>query len=244
MAAWQLRLGAAMIVFSPSIAVLMLLLARRAQLMILTILAAFFWLVAALVAALFWRILPDDTAVLMAAVGVIVQEMGRFALVSVYRRTEKIIIAVSASEESITSSPPFLGVAMRFPLNDWSSSLAAGVGFGTMHALIVFGSVLAASEGPATLYEGSCCGVPMLLLYAVLALAFVMLDVMLMCIVFHAERRGDRLMQCFVVGSHLAASFATLFNQVEEGCTISLPLLVLVVLVTVLALNRYGATMH
>ena len=85
-----------------------------------------------------------------------------------------------------------------------------------------------------------CCTCRVVLL----ALAFVMLDVMLMCIVFHAERRGDRLMQCFVVGSHLAASFATLFNQVEEGCTISLPLLVLVVLVTVLALNRYGATMH
>ena len=116
--------------------------------------------------------------------------------------------------------------------------VAAGVGFGTMHAIIMFGSVLAASEGPATLYEDSCVGVPMLLLYAVLALAFLMLDIMLMCILFHADRRGDRLMQGFAILLHLAASFATLANQMEAGCAVSLPIVVIVLLVAVLALMR------
>ena len=99
MAAFTLRLGAALIVFSPSIAVVVLLLAKRAQLMILTILAAFVWLVAVLGAALLWRMMPEAARTawpLVATVGVLVQESGRIALVSLYRRTEKLIIAASA----------------------------------------------------------------------------------------------------------------------------------------------------
>ena len=79
----------------------------------------------------------------------------------------------------------------------------------------------------------------MLLLYAVLALAFLMLDIMLMCILFHADRRGDRLMQGFAILLHLAASFATpRANQMEAGCAVSLPIVVIVLLVAVLALMR------
>ena len=241
MAAFTLRLGAALIVFSPSIAVVVLLLAKRAQLMILTILAAFVWLVAVLGAALLWRMMPEAARTawpLVATIGVLVQESGRMALVNLYRRTEKLLIAASAAGEESATATAVSGVAVSFPLNDWSSSLAAGVGFGTMHAIIMFGSVLAASEGPATLYEDSCVGVPMLLLYAVLALAFLMLDIMLMCILFHADRRGDRLMQGFAILLHLAASFATLANQMEAGCAVSLPIVVIVLLVAVLALMR------
>ena len=89
MAAFTLRLGAALIVFSPSIAVVVLLLAKRAQLMILTILAAFVWLVAVLGAALLWRMMPEAARTawpLAATIGVLVQESGRMALVNLYRR--------------------------------------------------------------------------------------------------------------------------------------------------------------
>ena len=38
---------------------------------------------------------------------------------------------------------------------------AAGFGYGTMHVVIMYGSILAASTGPATLYAESCTSVPL-----------------------------------------------------------------------------------
>ena len=128
--------GCGLVAFGPSVAFLVLVVSRRSQLVIVMVSSAFAWLLAVLLSALLWKLLPPATAVAIPLVAsVLIQEAVRFAFVKGYSRAEQGVALMAA--------------ASVLPFNDLSSSLAAGLGFGGMYALIMYGGVLATSQEPA-----------------------------------------------------------------------------------------------
>jgi hypothetical protein len=89
---------------------------------------------------------------------------------------------------AITNSETAL---LRLELNDVSCSLAAGIGFGSMHAILLYGTLLASenSRPEGTLYQPSCTIMPSLMNSAFMAFWFSLLDVTWMMIAFYGMRR-------------------------------------------------------
>ncbi|CBN76993.1 conserved unknown protein [Ectocarpus siliculosus] len=124
-------------------------------------------------------------------------------------------------------------------LNGVSSSIAAGVGWGLIHAVIMVGTALSKHMGPGAAFSPSCPHVPSVIVSALSAQAFVVLDLLLMAAAFAAARSGDAGLMSFSFGLHFAAALTTGFNFIEGGCTASLPLLYGVVALAAIALTRY-----
>jgi len=79
---------------------------------------------------------------------------------------------------------------LRLELNDWSSALAAGTGFGGMHSFFLYGTLLASESGNlGTLYQPSCEVMPSLVNSAIMAYMFGILDVFWMLFTFYGMRR-------------------------------------------------------
>ena len=79
---------------------------------------------------------------------------------------------------------------LRLELNDWSSALAAGTGFGGMHSIFLYGTLLASESGNlGTLYQPSCSVMPSLVNSAIMANIFSVLDVFWMLFTFYGMRR-------------------------------------------------------
>eukprot|EP00903_Cladosiphon_okamuranus_P013536 g12608.t1 len=125
-------------------------------------------------------------------------------------------------------------------LNGVSSSIAAGVGWGLIHAVILVGTALSKHMGPGAAFSPSCPHVPSVIVSALSAQAFVVLDLVLMAAAFAAARSENAGLMCYSFGLHFLAALTTGFNFVDGGCAVSLPLLYAVVVVSAIALARYG----
>lgn len=99
--------------------------------------------------------------------------------------------------------------ALQLQLNDISCSLSSGCGYALLHALFLYGTLLASESGESnsyndsgvyaggggstghggTLYQDSCAGIPSLINGALIACMFSILDVMWMMICFFGMRR-------------------------------------------------------
>ena len=237
---YALQIGCFLLAFSPPLALSYIVLGPRPVLVALAIIAAGFWVLSALSTGLAWSFLggrPAAPSLLRASlVGTVLQECARAAVVVSYRRME-----ATLSRRKL------------FPLNDLSSSLACGVGFGAMHSLVFYGSVLAASLNPnAALFASSCSRVPLIAVSgscavaalavfriptflflkfrlfassAVTALLFFLLDVVLMVLAFRHAQHGVAPTAAVVLSAHLLASLTTSLNQMPEGCAVALPAL-------------------
>lgn len=217
----MLQWGCALIAFCPSCA--FFLFRNRPQLYIIALAAAFAWLMSILATGVFWsmvHISGENVWPLTIIVAVLMQEAARFIFIHCYRRTEVII------KNSIDYSYDML------PLNDLSTSLAAGMGFGTMHALMMAGSLIAASGGEGTLFDDSCPTVPLVLVVSITALAFTILDVIFMILGVVANRKRSNHLIAVIVVLHVAAALSTLANTNEYGCVTSLLLVYTVVAIS------------
>eukprot|EP00752_Nemacystus_decipiens_P009135 g8159.t1 len=125
-------------------------------------------------------------------------------------------------------------------LNGVSSSIAAGVGWGLIHAVIIVGTALSKHTGPGAAFSPSCPRVPSVIVSALSAQAFAVLDLVLMAAAFAAARSGNAGLVSYSFGLHFLAALTTGFNFVEGGCAVSLPLLYAVVVVSAIALARCG----
>jgi hypothetical protein len=130
---------------------------------------------------------------------------------------------------------------LRYEINDFSCAIAGGVGFGGMHSVMLYGTLLASETGNmGTLYQSSCSFMPSLANAAVISLFFFFLDLLWMILTFYGMRRlfptetssrtsgnmSGALVVFLVVILHIAASCVTLINEVRvDGCKVSLPLL-------------------
>ena len=179
----SLAWGSAFLAFGPAMSLLFLLAYQKAQLIIVVTTAAFAFLLAALAASFVWWIFDmigiGNYAVFILLPGVIFQFLFRCGFVALYHRVEQVIqISIRNHEEhenqrtgtqSATAADPALSESarLRLELNDWACGLAAGTGFGGMHAILLYGTLLASeSDNLGTLYQSSCIGIPALVLSA------------------------------------------------------------------------------
>ena len=216
-----LLVGCGLLAFGPSIAFLWVVVSQRAQLVIIALSGAFFWLTAILLSALVWYLFFNLTGApklygVIIPISVAIQEYMRYLLYVAYVKAETAIRKVTTPTATL-------------PLHDITSSLAGGVGFGTMQGVIMYGSVLAASSGPSVLFSESCPHMPLVFLSAVTCLCFIVLHTMLMIAAFVSFRRQNRAGVGMICAAHLAASYITVINTVQDGCRASLPLLVILV---------------
>lgn len=109
---WPLFFGCILIAFGPLASLFFVVVAKRAQLVIIALSGAFTWLVAILVSATLWRIIPPLKSSIEATipVSVLVQEIARYVFYVLYTRTERAVLKVTTSSN-------------QFPLNDITSSL-------------------------------------------------------------------------------------------------------------------------
>lgn len=84
---------------------------------------------------------------------------------------------------------------LQLEMNDFACALAAATGFGGMHAILFYGTLLASetslnrNSNGGTLYQPSCLNMPSLVVSAIMACFFSILDVFWMLLTFFGMRR-------------------------------------------------------
>lgn len=196
-----LVLGSAAIGFAPFICSFFQIIFPKPQLLIVSITAAFFYLLAVSAASLVWYILDPVIGLsgAMAAIipGVFFQFIFRSLFANIYFKVENVIEAsIAKSEEEQqdnndeNEADAVQAAKNRLALNDLACGLAAGVGFGGMHAILLFGSLLASETFDAgILYQPSCPKVPTLTVSSLNTFCFFFLDVFWMLFTFFGMRR-------------------------------------------------------
>ena len=204
---WPLFFGCILLGFGPLASLFFLVVAKRAQLVIIALSGAFLWLVAILVTASLWHLVPPLTTSLAATIptGVVVHEGFRLLFFYLYTRTEVAVARVT------TASHPL-------PLNDITSSLAGGVGFALMHALLMFGSLVGSSTGSrGAAFATSCDMIPLILAAASSTLALTVLDVALMIVAFDGYRHRSILSIGAVLGIHMGVALSVRTHAITDG---------------------------
>lgn len=194
---WPLFFGCILLAFGPISALFFTVIARRAQLVILTLAGAFIWMCAVLVTAAIWHIPPIKTSLeATIPIGVVVQEGFRYLFFVGYTKTELAVQKVATSKHQL-------------PLNDITSSLAGGVGFALMHSLMMYGSLVGSSTGSrGAAFSSSCERIPLVFSAAISTLALTMLDVALMVVAFDGYRKRSYLAIGAVAVIHLGVALS------------------------------------
>lgn len=268
MTSFSLTAGCALLAFSPSVTLLVLLVYAKAQLVIVVTTSAFADLLSCLLSSLvhlpFSAIgLGSESAFIIIPFAVASRAICRCGFVYLYHKVEKVIEeSVHRQElEASTTNSSILPAErqddavtldlsetarLRLEINDVSCALAAGVGFGGMHAIMLYGTLLASESGRiGTLYQPSCTVMPSLVNSAIIANIFSILDIVWMLLTFYGMRKikgnlggvngspstssspirpwslergrlGGKAALTGVIVSHLAASFSTSANQTLE----------------------------
>jgi len=129
------------------------------------------------------------------------------------------------------------------------AAVAAGLGAGVMHGLVMRGDVLAGALRPGTLYTPACSTLSLFAVDALTNLAFVVLNVLLSILGWTAAypRKALRVWAA-ILGLHLLAAYCTMLNSRLplahgriDGCALSLPCLYAVVLATTVLTARVAA---
>lgn len=215
-----LTAGCAMVAFSPA-AILSLDVLQQPQHTIVALAGAFSYLLCILTVSIFWAIIRgaegEQKYVWILIISSVLQNMFRILFVTAYRKTEYMI------KESSEISDDLL------PLHDDTSGIAGGLGIGFMHALVVFGSTLASSDGSGDYFSDSCPYIPLVVGMSLMALGFFIMDMITTCLTFIANRTGSRLMYAIIFILHLAATLTSLGNRSYFGCKTSLSMLLIVI---------------
>jgi hypothetical protein len=149
---------------------------------------------------------------------------------------------------------------LHLELNDASAAIAAATGFAGMNAFLGYGTLLASEthNNRGVLFQESCPGIPTVMVSALLAAEFSILQVFWMLFTFFGVRRrmmftrgqhredgtsragawlgdsrnGGNFALLIVLITHATASFLTAFDSHPQGCRVTLPAVGGVVLVT------------
>lgn len=194
--------GSAFVGFAPLMCFFFQIVYPKSQLIIIFVTAAFFYLLSILFASVFWYVLDPllglDSAWTALIPGVLSQFFARCAFVALYHRVESVIeVSIERSEQEQQArnnrNPPPVDIStakLRLELNDVASGVAAGTGFGGMHALLMFGSLLASETADfGVLYQPSCPYLPSLIVSATNSFVFFFLDLFWMLFTFYGMRR-------------------------------------------------------
>ncbi|KAJ3186586.1 gamma secretase complex protein [Gaertneriomyces sp. JEL0708] len=208
--------GNAFMAYGPALSVFLLCVAENAQMVILFMTSAFFWLISILVSSIIWYIIKPMQTVPAATifVGVLLQECGRYLSFRLMSKAERGLNIVAKKPNS--------------PLNRPRHAFVLGLGMGLMSGLTSYLPQLAESAGPAVLPCSSCPGADVFFISAITTFLFIFLHTAWNMVAFEGWYRRQWLPFVLVVVSHYAASFGTLFtpSTINSGCIISIAICV------------------
>jgi hypothetical protein len=191
-----LQFGCFLVAFSPSIALFVQVVSKRPILISIAVASAGSWLSSFMITSIVWIGFGNAPVEVVALSGVILQELHRALVVSSYRYVELMIVN---------------------GIDDFSSGIAAGVGFGSMHSVVVYGSLLFESISEGTYYnQGACPELPVILVGAYYSLSFFVLDVVLMQVAFKAWNQQSYSLASLILSVHLIATMST-FGKCTES---------------------------
>jgi len=216
-----LFLGCSLVGYSVPAVVFLYLFARRAQLVIVAISSSFFWLLSQMVYSIIWYfVVPLQTVPwFIVPLGVLSQEAGRYIFFNLYSKAEASFSVVSTN-------------AIAFPMSDFYSATAAGLGFGVISSLLLDGSILAFSTGPGTLFSDTCPHFSTFVISAWNAFLMNIFHIFLMIIAFDGYRRRSPIIIACVIIAHLITGLLTLVYLQKNGCFYVLPSIFVVVCLT------------
>ncbi|OZJ01834.1 hypothetical protein BZG36_04788 [Bifiguratus adelaidae] len=202
--------------YGPALAIFFLYIARDAQLVLLMLSSAFFWLIAILLSSVIWYLAKSVQSQNYVTIifTVLLQEVFRYLFYRLIRRAEVGLNLVSKHPKSVYNRSAF--------------AFVSGYGFGLMSGAVMYMSVLVASLGSGALICPSCPQIDMYFVNAITCSLFIFQHILWMVLAFDGLSSPNFLMQWFmatwVVVSHLGASFATLFNAstIPNGCVYSI----------------------
>ena len=203
----------------------------RSELVILSISAAFVWLLSIMLSSGIWAAFStggdDKYIVLGAFVGVVCQELGRYFFYRVYSIAEREVTKLQEKSD---------GSIFIHPFRLSSSSLASGIGFGAMNAIIMYGPILASAGGSETYYISSCSNMNIYILNAITSMLYEILHIIMMYVAFTGYRSRNELLVALVFVLHLGASATSWINTSSNGdaCAASLTTLTALVLASTL----------
>jgi len=211
--------GCAMVAFGAPAVLFFMIVCRWAHLFIISIVGAFFWFSSYSLAAIIWYMIEamQSITVLVVLLEVLIQEAGRYLFFRLYAKTEKSFSVVSTN-------------AVAFPMIDFYSALASGVGYGVTYSVMIYGSVISHSWGSGTLFSEACPQISAFVVAAVNASIFGLLHIVVMIAAFDAYRRESRNRILFVLLTFILASLIPMLTP-QAGCSVSLPLLGTVLLI-------------
>jgi Aph-1 protein len=207
-----LTVGSFFLAYGPLLSLFALIVYHKAQLVILVTTSAFFFLLAATASSMTWFIFHAaglNGPLVAILPSVFFQFLFRCAFTALYHKVERVIqlslekqheeelkMQQQQQQDSSDSRLPGVGTwteaaRLRLELNDGSAAIAAAVGFGGMHAVLLYGTLLASetSNNVGVLYQESCPAVPSLTVSAIITNFFSILQVFWMLLTFFGMRR-------------------------------------------------------
>lgn len=209
---WLSFIGCALIAYALPSSLIYFIILRRPQLMIVFLFGAFMYLISGLIAASLWFAAKDVYALTIAE-NVIVQGLCRMLAAYLY----------SLAETKI--SEKLKNQNVNFPLNWISSSLAMGIGFGTMQSVIMYGSTLKFGAGPGDYFVPSCPGVSIFFFGAVNSLLFTLMQTAFAVLTMAPFFNKKWYILAAVPVLHSLASFPLLLNRegsFQGGCFVAI----------------------
>ena len=224
-----------LIVYAGPITLFFLYICKKPQLIAILLISSLSSLFGLILTAITWRVTANAVDIVYIALfGTFVQECCRFYLIhSIYRKIEISYLKSLTSMSNLSCKSKEI-----FTLDDESSSMAAGLGFGLMKSFLIFGNIVTkhinSSKSSASLlmfekspYISNILGI------AIVTILFFLLDFILMPIAFYAEKSGKKIFICTVFLLRLLSTASMFFNRIENGLYISLGLLLSILFISV-----------
>ncbi|KAG0362747.1 gamma secretase complex protein [Podila minutissima] len=205
--------GCALTAYGPSLAIFFGHIAPNAQLVILMVSSAFFWLISLLLASAIWFMASSSRLTFTSTIiyTVLLQELFRWFLYLLINRAESGLNMVAKHPKS--------------KYNRSGYAFSAGLGFGLMFGAISYITMLVQSLGPGVLMCVSCKSVSLYFISAITTSILILHHCAWMMISFtgFTHRSYPRIL--WVLISHYGASYLTLLNSsktINYGCAYSI----------------------
>ncbi|KAE9620449.1 hypothetical protein Lal_00019630 [Lupinus albus] len=227
-------IGYALIALGPSLSLFVSVISNKPFLILTLLSSTLLWLISLILLSAIWRgFLPFTISLcwpyaILILTSVSFQEALRIFFWKLYLRLEDMLNAFADR-----AAKPHLFLTDKMLI-----ALAGGLGHGVAHAVFFCISLLTPAFGPATYFTDRCSQVPFFLLSAIIALAFVTIHTFSMVIAFNGYAEGNKVDQYFVPVVHIVAGMVTLINWAPGGCTVGIPILYLIAILTLTHCGR------
>ncbi|KAK3809266.1 MAG: gamma-secretase subunit Aph-1 [Benniella sp.] len=200
--------GCALTAYGPCLAIFFGSIAPNAQLVILMVSSAFFWLLSLLLASAIWFMAKSSRETFTSTIiyTVLLQEVFRWFLFLLINRAEQ-----------------GLNMVARHPKSKFNRSgyaFSAGLGFGLMFGVISYITLLVQSLGPGVLMCNSCPNMSLYFVSAITTSIFILHHCVWMMISFTGFTQRSYSRIAWVLVTHYGASYLTLLNSstINLGC--------------------------